>query len=260
MIRLYWFNRNKNFGDQLSPMVCRALSGRKVAHTRDFKQCDLIAIGSVLQMAAQSAFTGTIWGSGFIDEPDQPTPLPNAKVAAVRGRLTGRILGQDNVPVGDPGLLGDRFYKAGPERHRLGIVPHYEDADNPLVAEFAQRSAGATVINVMDDVHRVIRRIGSCDAIISSSLHGLILADSLGIPNGWLNLSDRVLGAGFKFRDYYSAFGIDDPMPIQFDHASTVQSVTQQLQNYRRDGLEQIKANLQAAYPFPGKRRWFMWW
>ena len=49
----------------------------------------------------------------------------------------------------------------------------------------------------------------SCEAIISSALHGLIAADSFFFPNRWIKLSDNLMGGDFKFNDYYSVYDID---------------------------------------------------
>ena len=49
--------------------------------------------------------------------------------------------------------------------------------------------------------------IASCRFLFSSSLHGLIFADSYSVPNAHLRLSTRVLGAEHKFRDYYGSVG-----------------------------------------------------
>ena len=50
--------------------------------------------------------------------------------------------------------------------------------------------------------------MAQCKCIISSAMHGLIAADSLGIPNVRMILSDKITGGNYKYDDYYSAFGI----------------------------------------------------
>ena len=45
--------------------------------------------------------------------------------------------------------------------------------------------------------------IASCNFIISSSLHGLIAADSLNIPHVWMKISNKIIGGNWKFNDYF---------------------------------------------------------
>ena len=92
------------------------------------------------------------------------------------------------------------------------------------------------------DPLEVIREIATCERIVSSSLHGLVTADAFGIPRRW-QLSERVRGAAFKFRDYAAALG----MPLEPDEwatapASVVESVVSQL----RDAFREIPARLDA--------------
>ena len=54
-----------------------------------------------------------------------------------------------------------------------------------------------------------LKQLNACDVVLSSAMHGLIAADSLGIPNAWMRLSDRLTGGDWKFRDYYSVFGVE---------------------------------------------------
>ena len=63
-------------------------------------------------------------------------------------------------------------------------------------------------VDITADTETVIQEADKCERIISSSLHGIVLADALGIENKW-EYSDRVYGKGFKFRDYASALGED---------------------------------------------------
>jgi hypothetical protein len=49
-----------------------------------------------------------------------------------------------------------------------------------------------------------LENLAGCESVASSSLHGLIFAEALQVPNVWIELSDKVLGGGFKFRDWFS--------------------------------------------------------
>jgi pyruvyltransferase len=98
-----------------------------------------------------------------------------------------------------------RYYKAKPNnmRYRIGIVPHFVDQDSEIVKSLSE-GPDVKVIYVQNNYDIFINEIASCDFILSSSLHGLILSDAYGIPNKWISLSDKVIGGEFKFKDYYS--------------------------------------------------------
>jgi len=98
------------------------------------------------------------------------------------------------------------MYPGRPARKwRLGVVAHYIDEDHPLVHELGHQ-AQVCIISVRLPPSEFAAQIAACDAVVSSSLHGLIFADSLGVPNAHIRSSDRVAGDGYKFRDYYSAY------------------------------------------------------
>ena len=60
----------------------------------------------------------------------------------------------------------------------------------------------------MGDPIKTLNKINVCETILSSTLNGLIAADSLNIPNQWIRVSDGVIGGDFKFNDYYSVFDL----------------------------------------------------
>jgi len=146
-----------------------------------------------------------IWGTGVIDT--TPLHLPRLEILAVRGPLTAKALDlKRNVAFGDPGLLVSDILPTPAKNGKVGIVPHYVDKAHPVI-EAAAKDDRFVIINVEDDWKNTVSHISQCDLILSSSLHGLIVADAYGIPNQWLELSQNVIGAGFKFQDYADGVG-----------------------------------------------------
>ena len=94
------------------------------------------------------------------------------------------------------------------KRYAVGFVPHKFDYDNPKI-EFLLRSIPKSVlIDLREPPIETLNKIAECDTIVSSSLHGLVAADSLGIPNMRMKLSNHGFdfNVDFKFDDYYSVF------------------------------------------------------
>lgn len=253
-LKLCWSSSKKNFGDWLSPVICGHLSGRPVVHA-DPERCDLIAIGSVLSRVKEGWFRKRIhvWGSGYIEA--QPPKTSKHFYHAVRGHQTAALLKDIRVEaVGDPGLLCDLIYPefaTVKKDYALGLVPHYKDAGHPIVAQLEATFPGIKVLNVFSDTREFLRDLASCEFVISSSLHGLIASDSFGIPNAWAKMSDAVKGADFKFRDYYSVFGIENPTPLVLKPELSPKDVEPLARGYKRPGIEAIKKGLIESFPFP---------
>ena len=203
-ILAYWWTGKRNFGDLLTPAILRQYGLIPVLASPE--SANLASTGSILGILP-SDFSGTILGSGLISR-DTELRFPNARILALRGNETKRCLGlSDPILLGDPGLLASTLCARVHRKFLLGIVPHYKDLDHPLAWSLARRfRKDVLIINVQRSPAAVIKDIDRCHFILSSSLHGIIVADSLGIPNAWTCFSDRVIGKGFKFRDYYSAF------------------------------------------------------
>lgn len=199
-MRVYWCHTcgaGRNFGDQLTPVLLRHF-GVPVTWARP-PRCDLICVGSVLSKVP-NGWTGTVLGTGFI-LPSMRKDLSHARVLGVRGELTRRRARLPRGTVlGDPGILvGDLLDDLTPSEGSPAILPHYVDHD------MARRHPGLPVINIRGEPREVIRQIASASVLYTSSLHGLIAADALGVPHV-LELS-RTIGGLFKFLDYASAFG-----------------------------------------------------
>lgn len=194
-----WGGALRNFGDVLGPELLRRM-GYKVTEV-PIAQADVITVGSVLRAVQAKGRPGTaIWGSGY-SVPVTSVPKP-MKYLAVRGAFTRDILGLDTeTPLGDPGLLVSNFWEKSDTRYKIGWVPHYVDKTLMPAADIT--------INVKDPVDTVIEQISSCETILTSSLHGLIIAESFGIPamRVWC---DKVVGLDFKWMDYRTAGNINN--------------------------------------------------
>lgn len=255
-LKLYWAHGKPNFGDWLSPAICEALSGRPVEHVRP-NGCDLVALGSILHRVKNGWWARRVhvWGTGFID--DVAPRRSKHFYHAVRGHKTAeRLKGVEVGAFGDPGLLTDLLvpdYQSIPKKYPLGIVPHYQDKEHPAVAEFVARYPGTKVLDVFAELRPLLREFAACEMILSSSLHGLIVADSLGIPNARIKLSGRLRGGDFKFHDYYSVFGIRDPQPVDLGGGVSESWLSELRRDWNRPGLEEIKRKLVASFPFPKK-------
>lgn len=252
MIKLFWLpcgDRGVNFGDAASSEIVKRLSRDTVERVKLSTDAQLVAAGSVLHHLDKHHFTGHIWGAGCMREEDY-FYFPRATVCAVRGYLTANRLDlPKDFTVGDPLLLWETG-RPIPKKYRLGIVPHYVDFSNPVLWGYAKASYPHVLVIDIESPDAA-DRIASCEHILSSSLHGLVLADAMGIPNRWTLFSDGKIGGGsFKFRDYYSAFNINDPIPYRFCENDLIRSLPGSFTHAPDMGkVFALREGLKAAFP-----------
>ncbi|MGO1354574.1 polysaccharide pyruvyl transferase family protein [Brachybacterium tyrofermentans] len=214
-ITTFWwrwkFPHRLNFGDELTPPLVERLTGRRVTWASP-ATCDLVGAGSVIQMVLRRQGTNQprLWGCGFIREGEADEARARLDVLAVRG--TSSLARVDNISprpiaLGDPGILAPALLDRTPrKKYVLGMIPHYRDASSPAVEQIRSLGASVRIIDVGWTPEEVATEIASCDAIISSSLHGLIFSDALGVPNAHIPLGGKLTGGLYKFHDYYSAY------------------------------------------------------
>ena len=217
-------------GDRLNTLIMKHVFGFEITRHTPLN-CELSGIGSGLGqftyadspwISAAERLTGIIWpetyiwGTGFIKY-GMTKPFYRKKMhfAAIRGKLSLRcaeaILGEKIAcSLGDGGILSDQLLVRMPEKmYSCGIAAHYKEQNHPAFSDLASQIPNSILIDVKEDPLEVIKKIAQCECIISSSLHALIVADSLGIPNIHLRVSDVMLGDGFKYDDYYSSYGVE---------------------------------------------------
>lgn len=215
-VNTFWYTGVRNFGDLLTPSLLNEygmtpfnIKTSGVDGEQKLSLLDFVGVGSILQRI-NSDFRGIILGSGLIRE-ESGKQFARAMILGLRGELTKKCIGcHEDVVLGDPGLLAVRLLKTRMrKKYLLGFIPHYSDEKMGLSQKFLDLSdTRIIVISPQRSPMKVIQDIDQCEYIVSSSLHGLIVADSLGIPNGRLVLSDKIVGGDFKYDDYYSALGV----------------------------------------------------
>ncbi len=245
------YARLQNMGDLLNPMIIERCFGCKVERN-SFLTGEMCAIGSCL---GQYCYHGNIlmrirqllngykvphvyvWGTGFIDYDDCKHHFfkRDMEFLAVRGELTRtnleRMTGKKlDIPTGDAGILAPLLLDETPEKkYDIGVIPHICDLGEETVNNVLKDYENVLFINVKDEPLEVIKQIAQCRTIFSSSLHGLIVADAYNIPNMHVLFSDKPKGDGYKFDDYYSAYG--------------VKHVCRDLRNEPAPSIEEIKSS-----------------
>jgi pyruvyltransferase len=228
-IKLYWHNSEPNFGDQLSPWVVENVFGKCTQFTPKsrFSKHVYASTGSIFHHFSKRFSHVNVWGSGIMSP--ELTIKSSLNIFAVRGPNTAGVLKTKGIvcppAYGDPAVLLPLFHNSPiSKRYRYGVVPHFIDITNPWVQTQSQRD-DVLFIDVMEPPQTVIDKIRECDMILSSSLHGNIVAHAYGIPSVWVRLSDRVKGGDFKFLDYYASTGIRDIQAVAIDSDSTLPSL-----------------------------------
>lgn len=203
-MRVYYEPCGGNYGDMFTKFFIETTYAVPVERVLA-NEADLVAAGSILQLVPRS-FEGHILGTGFMYARNRGI-YPRAQVHLVRGPLTAERIGRPDVKFGDLGLLASEYVfdpYTPSKRFKTGIVPHYVDK--------TLRGRGDVDIDIMSPPLEFISKVAECEAIVTSSLHGLITADSLGIPRTWVP-HPQVLGEGFKFHDYNRSLGLGDLEP-----------------------------------------------
>jgi hypothetical protein len=223
-IRTHYYLRIPNVGDAINPDLITAMSGRPTVWTGDFSEPHLLATGSILGFATPSSL---VWGAGVLHARTNVDNVEGANIAALRGPLSAEVVRASgitlrDIPLGDPGILAPDLLgvrrSADPE-HELGIVPHYVDRDNPSLNRLG--AVGAHMLNVHDEPITFLQQMAKCAAIASTSLHGLIFAEALGIPNLWLKVGHEIAGNDFKFADWFATTEQPQRSPYLMDGSET---------------------------------------
>lgn len=202
-----------NLGDALSAVMVSLLSGLPVEHVaHDSSRLRMAAVGTIGHSLKNGEVV--VWGTGtsrFRNPsaaaeqriPVAPLLGTRLRITATRGPVSRQILGEENAVgpavYGDPVWLLPRFYP-GPRRKKwkLGVIIHLADLQGRMFEVrpkpeheryvVPEELAGDvrlihTVTPIgLGDMRARLDEILACERIVSTSLHGMVFAESYGVP------------------------------------------------------------------------------
>lgn len=234
--------KKPNVGDLLSKVTFNYLLEYKgIKSLKSKRTIRITFIGSVIQFLTANA---VVYGSGFLfDYVAERFGQKKLKldVRAVRGPLTRAKLEEIGYVVpkvyGDPAILLPIFYTPvlSTVKKDFLVIPHWKTVDKYV-------KMGYPVLSPLTgDWRNFIDEIVSAKLIISSSLHGVIIAEAYGVPAILLNEVEK--GNLFKYEDYYLSTGRKE-----FAKVKTVEEGLS-IPVPSLPDLEILKKNLLEAFP-----------
>ncbi len=249
-VNLHWYKYpgtvGDNLGDYLSTVVHQYMLESKniVPDAKTSKTKHLLGIGSVLSQGYQDA---TVWSSGLILEKSFKLnilfKIRKLDIRAVRGPLTRKVLVQAGYKCpeiyGDGAILMPFIYQpeCTTKKYNISLVAH---RDFPIDLD---ESFNIHKINIKTiDYKSFIDEIVASKLIISTSLHGIILAETYGVPAIWVK-NDRV--GVFKFYDWYAATNRSHVQPV-----SSVEDALNTTPPEPIANLQELQEGLIKSFPY----------
>ncbi len=241
----YWQQKEfVNFGDYLSVKIVERILDSPVAIYKKTKvpKQKLLALGSLLYFANSG---DVLWGTGSNHKQTNKTDynFTNLDVRAVRGPLTRAFI-YDNFGIECPEIYGDpalllpylfpEFKKKKSPKYPFIFIPHIYER------HLFSKDDGDHIVFPTEPWNEVIEKILDSEFVISSSLHGIIVAEAYGIPARYVRLSEKE--PLFKYQDYYFATGRTD-----FNFATSIEEAIEMM---GEPSIQFDPERLYNAFPF----------
>ena len=241
-----WKGR-ENVGDYISSVIFDWILKKNNLIAENGKDTHLFAVGSILGL---SRADGVIWGSGVhsaarIRNIIKRKPYINYDIRALRGPITRDFCAAagyecSGVPLGDPGILLPLIVEKTdtPKKYKYCLINHYVNEASTAIHD----DDSITISAGTNDYIGFINTICESEIVISSSLHGIILAEAYRIPAIWLleNMENKAL----KYYDYYFATQrYNIPVARTVEEAKSMKPIS------LPDNLGKQQEELLAAFP-----------
>ncbi|MGR5237549.1 polysaccharide pyruvyl transferase family protein [Vibrio alfacsensis] len=196
----------KNIGDDLNHWFWREALGDVVETNQDGL---LVGIGTVLNDRLPKDRKIHVMGSGagYGDIGN----CADWNIHFVRGHLTAQSLGLAyHHAISDPAILISQLRPQSEyKKHKISFMPHV-NIDSEKYSELIAQ-IGWHYISPSDDEASVLADIAASERLITSAMHGAILADSYRTP--WLPISTSPEILSFKWQDWASSLSLDITLP-----------------------------------------------
>lgn len=212
LMPVFYWDGTPNFGDLIGPYLVSKITNMPILNVKNLQYPGIMAVGSIVQMLDRKDMV--IWGSGLIQKLTNKQIRDfrkyNPEILSLRGKETAKNLLEagiktpDQIVFGDPALILPLFYSPSvSSTKKIGICPHYKH--KAYFLESISDEDDLKIIDVQKDMETVVDSINSSTVCISTSLHGLIIAQAYNIPWVWLEVfDDNLVGNDFKFKDFFS--------------------------------------------------------
>lgn len=243
----YWKSK-VNIGDALAPVIYEYMMKRN-GLSKDVsvsKRIHLMTVGSLIGLMP---FDAVIWGTGIHRVNIAKNLINNRKkisydIRAIRGPVTKFVMDiagyQCPDVFGDPAVLMKLIYQPENVKKEYDVSVIYH-----LFHKNSEKKEGIHYIDTQtDDYNFFINEIIKSKLIISSSLHGIILAETYGIPA--IFLSEGMEEEIIKYFDwYYSTGRCNIKMALSLEEALSMEPMEiPDLEAMRKSLIDSFPADL----------------
>lgn len=202
-MRYYWYrDTTGNFGDDLNDWLWPRLFGNALDQVPD--SVVFVGMGSILGTGIPRGERTVVFGPGI---GYGPPPVPDAswRFVAVRGPISAQALGLDSSVVqGDPAVLVGRYVQQRPHATRVSLMLHH--LSNLPRWRMVARMLGWQFIDPTQPVEATLEQLANTRLLITSAMHGAIVADAMRIP--WIAIRNSAGINTEKWADWGGALGI----------------------------------------------------
>lgn len=253
VIDLFWWKRDDyiNFGDELNLYIVEYLTKKKINRVAPI-QSELVGIGSILNLFPKRKLIYPVWGTGTL----YPQNIENEIIYSptlLRGPLTNSLFKRNlNVPYGDPGILSSIIWKeSGEKKYDWGLVVHHSQEKEAWVQKIIKNTKNSILISVKNEnMEQLMLQFSNCKNIASTSLHGLVVADSYKIPNIWLWDNNLHKGGQWKFFDYFSGIQRTNIENLNPNNIESLSGINLNVNSYKyQNDVEKIQNRIIKSFP-----------